>query len=55
MLDFNTWIIFLQGERALFLESHRKCFGWIDEWYGLSVETMRELEKESDSSLNQVN
>ncbi|XP_073156289.1 uncharacterized protein [Henckelia pumila] len=43
----------LAGERALFLESHRNCFGWIDEWIGLSVETMRELEKQSDSSLNE--
>ncbi|KAI3461466.1 hypothetical protein Pfo_018129 [Paulownia fortunei] len=42
----------LAGERALFLESHRNCFGWIDEWYGLPVDMMRELEKQSDSSLN---
>ncbi|KZV48533.1 phosphatidylinositol transfer protein 1-like [Dorcoceras hygrometricum] len=42
----------LAGERALFLESHRNCFGWIDEWFGLSAEMMRELEKQSDSSLN---
>ncbi|KAL7085062.1 hypothetical protein ABFS82_14G246500 [Erythranthe guttata] len=42
----------LAGERALFLESHRNCFGWIDEWFGLPMEMMRELEKESDSSLN---
>ncbi|XP_075489902.1 uncharacterized protein LOC142528693 [Primulina tabacum] len=42
----------LAGERALFLESHRNCFGWIDEWFGLSMEMMRELEKQSDSSLN---
>ncbi|KAL2239799.1 UNVERIFIED_CONTAM: Phosphatidylinositol transfer protein alpha isoform [Sesamum indicum] len=40
------------GERALFLESHRNCFGWIDEWFGLSMDKMRELEKQSDSSLN---
>ncbi|KAL0436862.1 UNVERIFIED_CONTAM: Cytoplasmic phosphatidylinositol transfer protein 1 [Sesamum radiatum] len=43
----------LAGERALFLESHRNCFGWIDEWFGLSMDKMRELEKQSDSSLNQ--
>ncbi|KAK6144467.1 hypothetical protein DH2020_021287 [Rehmannia glutinosa] len=43
----------LAGERALFLESHRNCFSWIDEWFGLSVDMMRELEKQSDSSLNE--
>ncbi|CAA3001334.1 phosphatidylinositol transfer 1-like [Olea europaea subsp. europaea] len=44
----------LAGERALFLESHRNCFAWIDEWFGLSMEVMRKLEYQSDSSLNQV-
>ncbi|KAL1558116.1 phosphatidylinositol transfer protein 2-like isoform X2 [Salvia divinorum] len=43
----------LAGEKALFLESHRNCFGWIDEWYGLTVDMMRQLEKQSDSSLNE--
>ncbi|KAL6563600.1 hypothetical protein OROGR_002559 [Orobanche gracilis] len=44
----------LAGERALFLESHRNCFSWIDEWFGLTLDVMRELEKQSDSSLNSV-
>ncbi|KAK4370367.1 hypothetical protein RND71_009842 [Anisodus tanguticus] len=42
----------MAGERALFLESHRNCFSWIDEWFGLMTEMMRELERESDYSLN---
>ncbi|XP_059626739.1 uncharacterized protein LOC132269524 [Cornus florida] len=44
----------LMGERALFLESHRNCFSWIDEWFGMTVETLRELEQQSDSSLNAI-
>ncbi|KAL6577276.1 hypothetical protein OROMI_011552 [Orobanche minor] len=44
----------LAGERALFLESHRNCFSWIDGWFGLTLDVMRELEKQSDSSLNSV-
>ncbi|KAL3850755.1 hypothetical protein ACJIZ3_012637 [Penstemon smallii] len=40
----------LAGERALFLESHRNCFGWIDEWFGLTMDMMRELEKQTSSS-----
>ncbi|KAJ4725971.1 Phosphatidylinositol transfer protein [Melia azedarach] len=43
----------LAGERALFLESHRNCFGWIDEWFGMTMQQIRELELQSDSSLNE--
>lgn len=43
----------LAGERALFLETHRNGFAWIDEWIGLTVEMMRELELQSDYSLNE--
>ncbi|KAK9280189.1 hypothetical protein L1049_014137 [Liquidambar formosana] len=43
----------LAGERALFLESHQNCFGWIDEWFGMTVEQMHNLEQKFDSSLNQ--
>ncbi|OVA09916.1 Phosphatidylinositol transfer protein [Macleaya cordata] len=43
----------LAGERALFLESHRNCFAWIDEWFGMTMEQIRDLEKQSDSSLNE--
>ncbi|PHT78539.1 hypothetical protein T459_16591 [Capsicum annuum] len=42
----------MAGERSLFLESHRNCFAWIDEWFGLTVEVLRELEQQSDYSLN---
>ncbi|XP_031099399.1 phosphatidylinositol transfer protein 1-like isoform X1 [Ipomoea triloba] len=40
------------GEGALFMESHRNIFAWIDDWYGMTVEMMRELEQQSDLSLN---
>ncbi|KAK0605798.1 hypothetical protein LWI29_030810 [Acer saccharum] len=42
----------LAGERALFLESHRNCFGWIDEWFLMTMQKLRELELQSDSTLN---
>ncbi|KAK9127257.1 hypothetical protein Syun_016054 [Stephania yunnanensis] len=42
----------LAAEKALFAESHRNCFYWIDEWFGMKVEKLREMEKQSDSSLN---
>ncbi|XP_040993272.1 phosphatidylinositol transfer protein 1-like isoform X2 [Juglans microcarpa x Juglans regia] len=43
----------LAGERALFLESHRHCFGWIDEWYGMTVQQIDELLQPNDSTLNE--
>ncbi|KAB1226133.1 Phosphatidylinositol transfer protein 1 [Morella rubra] len=43
----------LAGERALFLESHRHCIAWIDEWYGVSMQQMDELVQQKDSTLNE--
>ncbi|KAI4373514.1 hypothetical protein MLD38_011633 [Melastoma candidum] len=43
----------LSGERALFIESHRNCFCWIDEWYGLSLQQVRELDQQNQASLNE--
>lgn len=51
---FIYLIIFSQGERALFLESHRNCFDWIDEWFGMTMQQIREIEQQSGSSLNEV-
>ncbi|XP_028106924.1 phosphatidylinositol transfer protein 2-like isoform X2 [Camellia sinensis] len=41
------------GERALFLESHHNCFIWIDEWFGMTEEAIREFERGSYSLLNE--
>ncbi|XP_039004879.1 phosphatidylinositol transfer protein 1-like isoform X1 [Hibiscus syriacus] len=43
----------LAGESALFVESHRNCFAWIDEWFGTTMEQLSELEEEGDCLLNQ--
>ncbi|GMI97342.1 hypothetical protein HRI_003403600 [Hibiscus trionum] len=43
----------LAGERALFIESHRNCFGWIDEWFGMTMQRIRELEQQGDCLLNE--
>ncbi|KAK8707445.1 hypothetical protein V6N13_058506 [Hibiscus sabdariffa] len=43
----------LAGERALFVESHRNCLGWIDEWFGMTTQQIRELEQQGDCLLNQ--
>lgn len=33
--------------RNSFLKYHRKLFCWIDEWYGLSIDDIRTMEKET--------
>ncbi|KAI7982428.1 Phosphatidylinositol transfer protein 1 [Camellia lanceoleosa] len=43
----------LAGERALFLESHHNCFIWIDEWFGMTEEAIREFERGSYLLLNE--
>lgn len=41
----------LGGERALFAESHKRCFVWIDEWFGLTFDDVRKLELQMDKTL----
>ncbi|KAF8718658.1 hypothetical protein HU200_024957 [Digitaria exilis] len=41
----------IAGERALFLACHRLCFAWIDEWYGMNVEQIREMERQTEMLL----
>ncbi|KAG0565067.1 hypothetical protein KC19_8G161400 [Ceratodon purpureus] len=43
----------LGAERSLFTESNKRCFHWIDEWFGLTYEDVRRMEVENDRSLNQ--
>jgi hypothetical protein len=44
----------LQGERALFLACHRLCFAWIDEWHGMNMEQIREMERHTELLLKKV-
>ncbi|KAL3700028.1 hypothetical protein R1sor_018050 [Riccia sorocarpa] len=46
--------LLLGGERALFVESHKRCFAWIDDWYGLSFEDVRQMELRMDQALNEA-
>lgn len=41
----------LGGERALFAESHKQCFAWIDEWFGLTFDDVRQLELKINETL----
>ncbi|XP_062215967.1 uncharacterized protein LOC133916347 [Phragmites australis] len=44
----------ITGERALFLACHRLCFAWIDEWYGMTVEQIRQMERQTDMLLKKT-
>jgi hypothetical protein len=44
----------LAGQRSLFLESHKQCIYWLDEWCDLTFDDVRQLEVATDAALNQV-
>uniref|UniRef100_A0A0E0NTK6 Phosphatidylinositol transfer protein N-terminal domain-containing protein n=1 Tax=Oryza rufipogon TaxID=4529 RepID=A0A0E0NTK6_ORYRU len=44
----------IAGERALFLACHRLCFAWIDEWYGMTLDHIREMERQTDLLLKKT-
>ncbi|KAG0452411.1 hypothetical protein HPP92_025075 [Vanilla planifolia] len=43
----------LAGQRALVLESHRRCFALIDEWYGMTMDEVSELERKNEELLKE--
>lgn len=44
----------LAATRALFLDSHQRLFGWIDDWWGLSIADLRNMEVEYDKLVNKT-
>uniref|UniRef100_A0A0E0KCA7 Phosphatidylinositol transfer protein N-terminal domain-containing protein n=1 Tax=Oryza punctata TaxID=4537 RepID=A0A0E0KCA7_ORYPU len=44
----------IAGERALFLACHRLCFAWIDEWYGMTLDQIQEMERQTDLLLKKT-
>lgn len=45
---------FQNAQRKILLEGHRKCFCWLDEWFGLSMEDVRRMEDETAEALAKV-
>ncbi|KAL3675244.1 hypothetical protein R1sor_025192 [Riccia sorocarpa] len=39
------------AQRKILLEGHRKCFCWLDEWHGLSMEDVRRMEAETAETM----
>lgn len=46
--------LILAATRALFLDSHQRLFGWIDDWWGLSIADVRDMEVEYDKLVNKT-
>ncbi|CAM6084754.1 unnamed protein product [Calypogeia fissa] len=39
------------AQRKILLEGHRKCFCWLDEWHGLTMEEIRRMEYETTEAM----
>ncbi|XP_078159723.1 uncharacterized protein LOC144555309 [Carex rostrata] len=46
--------LLVTGERALFLACHRLCFAWTDEWFGMTMEQITEMEREKNILLQKT-
>lgn len=42
------------AQRKIFLEGHRKCFCWLDEWFGLTMEDVRRMEYETAEAIRRA-
>jgi hypothetical protein len=42
--------VLLQAVREILLVGHRQAFAWIDDWYGMTMDDVREYEKEMQAS-----
>ncbi|CAM6091873.1 unnamed protein product [Calypogeia fissa] len=42
------------AQRKILLEGHRKCFTWLDEWHGLTMQDVRRMEAETAEAIKQA-
>jgi len=42
------------GLRDILLLGHRECFCWIDEWFDMSIEQIREMEQSIKKQLDEI-
>ena len=48
-----TCITFLQSIREILLVGHRQAVAWIDDWYGMTIEDVRDYEKKMQQETNE--
>jgi hypothetical protein len=42
------------AQRKILLEGHRKCFCWLDEWHGLTMEDVRKMEHDTAQAISRA-
>jgi hypothetical protein len=42
------------AQRKILLEGHRKCFCWLDEWHGLTMEDVRKMEDDTAKAISRA-
>lgn len=45
--------LIMKQEDRLFRNFHRQLFCWMDEWYGLTMQDIRQIEEKAVEELNQ--
>lgn len=53
MNQVHTSLLYFQSIRDILLLGHRQAFTWIDEWYKMSIEDVREYEKIKQAETNE--
>ena len=48
------WFAVLQSEQRIFTNFHRQVFCWTDEWYGLTMKDIRDIEDKTKEELDEV-
>jgi hypothetical protein len=41
-------------QQRIFTIAHRRLFCWIDDWHGLTLQEVREVQKQLQTALSQV-
>jgi len=59
-IQFKMWIVqsyaksyLFSSQKRLLIQYHRRIFCWIDEWYGLTMNDIRKLERKTNNNLEQ--
>ena len=47
-------LVHTQVNRNIFTIFHRQLFCWLDQWYGMTMEDIRELEEKTKRELDEV-
>lgn len=55
VISFNlncVLVCILQAIREILLLGHRQAFAWVDDWYNMTIQDVREYEREMQAKTN---